>query len=109
MSYTVFIANVTAAQVAEVGQDLGLSGSVSNTLGFGQWGIEPSVKVELGEATLHDVARFVWHMFRGTDEEAVYVTFPNGKGVTLSRDRAGTVQVVVANLRLLNPRDCDCE
>lgn len=88
MLFRIFIANATARAVAEIGQALDLAGSVTEaTLGFGSWGIEPTVIVEMGGVTRDDLARFVGAIFAAfPDEEAVYVVVNGLKGEIWFRD-----------------------
>jgi hypothetical protein len=75
MLFRIFIANADARQIAEIGQSIGISGSVTGaTFGFGAWGIESTVIVEMGGTSRDDVARFTEAVFRAFPaEEAVYV------------------------------------
>jgi hypothetical protein len=69
-----FIANTTAATLARIMQTLGLSGTASNAIGFGAWGVEPTAIVEFGELhgdELDDVLRVLFSEF--PEEQAIYV------------------------------------
>lgn len=75
MVFRVFIANATAREVAEIGQAAGVAGTVSEAIGFGSWGIEPTVTVEVGGISTDELSRFVDVLFAAFPaEEAVYVT-----------------------------------
>ncbi len=75
MLFRIFIANAEARVIAQIGQSLEIAGSVTGaTFGFGSWGVEPTVVVELGGATRDDVARFTGAVFAAyPGEQAVYV------------------------------------
>lgn len=70
----VTIANVTAPCVAGSFQARGLSGTIFNTLGFGAWGVEPGVTIELAGAqpadAIEDATRAV---LAAAGESAAYV------------------------------------
>ena len=76
MVFRIFIANAEVRRIAEIGQSLDLDGSVTGaTFGFGSWGVEPTVIVEMGGASNQDLTRFVEAVFAAyPGEEAVYVT-----------------------------------
>lgn len=83
---TVYIANVLPIDAARIAQTLGLSGTVSDALGFGEWGVEPTTVVSFGNMCFPDVdiALFISEVFtQYPDEDAVYIE-PNG--LTIHRD-----------------------
>jgi hypothetical protein len=74
MLFRVFTANLSAEQVAQVGQSLGMSGTVFAGFGFGDWGIEPTVVAEIGGVGREEIRRFVAEIFKTAPaEQAVYV------------------------------------
>lgn len=69
----IYIANAKREDVAKIGQDLGLSGTVYDATGFGAWGIEPTVVIE----TDHAQGLFS-ALFRAyPNEQALWVDFQN--------------------------------
>lgn len=75
MLFRIFIANADTQDVAALAQSLNLAGSVTGaTFGFGSWGVEPTVVVEMGGVTRDDVARLTEAVFAAYPaEQAVYV------------------------------------
>lgn len=88
MVFRIFLANATAEAVAQIGQSLGLAGTVSTATGFGPWGIESTVVAEIGGVGVEQVNAFAAAVFAAyPDEEAVYVTTAAGtKGEVWWRD-----------------------
>lgn len=75
MMFRVYLANALLSTVAEIGQKLEISGSAMDSIGFGDWGIEPTVIIELGGASREQVQDFVTALFEAyPKEQAVYVT-----------------------------------
>ncbi len=69
----IYLANATTSEVAAVGQALGFIGTAFEGLGFGDWGIEPSVAIDFG-GTAEEAERYIAALFAAyPDEEAVYI------------------------------------
>jgi len=68
------IANVSPHTIAEAMQARGLSGSVSQGLGFGKWGIEPTCFVEVAGDSKLDADSAVMHVLWQSREECAYRT-----------------------------------
>ncbi|MGE0456441.1 MAG: hypothetical protein AB7I13_00170 [Vicinamibacterales bacterium] len=74
MDFRISLANATAEQVAQIAIGLGLAGSVLTAVGFGAWGIEATVIVEIGGVTTEQADALVAALFAAfPKEEAVYV------------------------------------
>jgi hypothetical protein len=58
MVFRVSIANLSAEQVAQIGQSLNMAGTAFVGLAFGKWGVEPTVVAELGGITRNEVSPF---------------------------------------------------
>ena len=72
-SWKLFIANANLMDIAEIGQELGISGTTSSALGFGAWGIEPTKRIEI-TATRGEFYDFLQKLFaKYPDEEEIYV------------------------------------
>lgn len=80
MLFRIFIANASALQIAEIGQRLGLAGTVGEaTVGFGEWGVEPTAVVEMAGVDLPQLEAFVGALFEiFPDEQSVYLTDATG-------------------------------
>jgi len=68
------IANVTPADIALMGQEHGLSGSVSNGFRFGKWDVEPTSFLELAVNDPAEADKFVCGLLFKGQEEAAYRT-----------------------------------
>lgn len=82
------IANVSVKEIAERANDNGLSGSVVAGFGFGSYGIEPTVFIEMatGENATESLAamdRFVKQILFSHHEEAAYRTIDSQDAVLL--------------------------
>lgn len=78
MKATIYVANLSNKQAAEIGQELGLSGTVHSALGFGEWGIEPTTVVTLGNVSPADTISLCDAIFKTCkEEEALYVAIGN--------------------------------
>lgn len=75
MIIRVTIANVSPQAAAEHFQSHKLNGTVSESLGFGSWGIEPGITVEFGGGiSLFDSIRHaVLALLHSLGEQAAYV------------------------------------
>lgn len=80
MLFRIYLANADAREVAELGQRLGLSGTVADSaVGFGEWGVEPTAVVELAGADIPTLEAFVDALFDAFPEEAsIYLTDATG-------------------------------
>lgn len=96
MTHKIFIANATPNDIAQIGQRMELSGTVSAAIGFGLWGIEPTAVVEFGDSELTDtIIDFVSEVFAAyPDEEAVYL-ISGGVGYTWRRSGFNTPTIGV--------------
>ncbi len=73
MTFEIFIANADAGRVAQIGQRLGLSGTIiRDALGFGEWGVEPTIIARIGQTSSERAMDFV---------DGVFAAFPNEKAV----------------------------
>lgn len=73
--FRITVANILAGEIAQAGQRAGLAGTVASTgVGFGEWGIEPSVTFEIAETTFNSVKPFVTTLLKLHNESAAYVT-----------------------------------
>jgi len=87
MFFRLSLANATAEQVAQIGQTFGVAGTVFSGIGFGSWGIESTVVVELGGVTRAQVEAFAAAIFAAFPaEQAVYVVEGDGVGQVWFRD-----------------------
>lgn len=81
----IYIANALPEDVARIGQELDLSGTVHAALGFGVWGIEPTTVI-VSEWDSTDIDRFLFLLFLSfPDEEAVYITNSQAPGYLVYR------------------------
>lgn len=95
MILRVAIANVSPRSMAERVQEAGLSATITESIGAGEWGIEPGVVAEfwvrmsgtIGETdnTVPRVKRFVNETLWRLDEESAYVTIDGKEGFLLHR------------------------
>lgn len=76
-----YIANADPERLAEIGQELGLSGTIiPDAIGFGKWGIEPTVIVETDWVAFGiPVEQFTQAVFREyPNEQAIWVDPQDG-------------------------------
>ncbi len=88
MTFRIFIANASPQRIAEIGQGLDMKGTVfGEAIGFGSWGIEPTVVTEMTDQT-HSRIRLLVDAILAEypDEEAVHVIAGRRKGKDWYRD-----------------------
>jgi len=73
------IANVSPHIIAEAVQARGLSGSVSQGLRFGKWGIEPTSFVEVTTDSKLNADIVVMRLLQDHGEECAYRTIDNAE------------------------------
>ena len=88
MKFRIFLANASPQKVAEIGQALVMAGTVfGEAIGFGAWGVEPTVVIEIDGQTEDRIRGFVDAIFAEySGEEAVYVIAGRRGGRTWYRD-----------------------
>jgi len=78
----VTIANIDAQTLARTLSPFGFSGTISQTLGFGEWGTEPGVTLESATTEVESLLNVIADILTMRGEQCAYVTF-NGASPSL--------------------------
>ena len=78
----VTIANIDAQTLARTLSPFGFSGTISQTLGFGEWGTEAGVTLESATTDVDSLLSVIADILKTRGEECAYVTF-NGASPSL--------------------------
>jgi len=78
----VTIANIDAQTLARALAPFGFSGTISNTLGFGEWGTESGVTLESATTEVEALLNVIADILTMRAEQCAYVTF-NGASPSL--------------------------
>lgn len=70
----VTIANIDAQTLARTLSPFGFSGTISQTLGFGEWGTEPGVTLESATTDVPDMLNVLADLLTAQKEQCAYVT-----------------------------------
>lgn len=76
------IANIDAQTLARTLSPFGFSGTISQTLGFGEWGTEAGVTLESATNDQNDLLNVLADLLAVRGEQCAYVTF-NGSQPSL--------------------------
>ena len=71
----VTIANIDAQTLARALAPFGFSGTIANTLGFGEWGTESGVTLESATTDVSDMLNVLADLLTARKEQCAYVTF----------------------------------
>lgn len=71
----VTIANIDAQTLARTLQPFGFSGTIANTLGFGEWGTESGVTLESATTDVEALLNVIGDILTMRAEQCAYVTF----------------------------------
>lgn len=87
-TWTLYVANSDPHYLAVLAQDEGLNGTANAAAwGFGDWGVEPTVVLEVGNATAKQVRNLAYVIFQyESQEQAIYVVRSDGLQETWKRE-----------------------